>query len=94
MGIMMKMMTSWPARYVMKEDVLGTLERGKFADILVLSGDFFTTPEDKLPDIVSVMTVVGGRTIVLREEFARELGRSPVGPQIKFDNAARYADSE
>jgi predicted amidohydrolase YtcJ len=91
---LMKMMTSWPARYVMKEDVLGTLERGKLADILVLSGDFFTTPEDKLPDIIPLMTIVGGKTIVMREEFARELGRNPVGPQIKFDNAARYADSE
>ncbi|MCH7978629.1 MAG: amidohydrolase family protein, partial [Acidobacteria bacterium] len=41
---MMKMMTSWPARFVLKEDVLGPLEPGKFADILVLNKDYFTVP--------------------------------------------------
>jgi hypothetical protein len=91
---LMKMMTSWAARFVMREDRLGSLEEGKLADFLVLSGDFFTTSDDKLSDIIPLMTVVGGKTIVLREEFARELGIPAVGPQIRFDNAARYADSE
>lgn len=91
---LIKMMTSWAARSVRKEDVLGTLEKGKYADLLVLSGDYFTTPTEKLGDVIPLMTVVGGKTIVLREEFARELGRSPIGPQIKFDNAARYAASD
>ena len=91
---LIKMMTSWPARYVMKENVLGTLEKGKYADLLVLSGDYFTTPTEKLGEIIPLMTVVGGKIIVLREEFARELGRSAVGPQIVFDNKARYASSD
>jgi predicted amidohydrolase YtcJ len=88
---LIKMMTSWPARYVMKEKVLGTLEKGKLADFLVLSGDYFTTPTEKLGDIIPLMTVVGGKVIVMRDEFAKELGRSAVGPQIAFDNKARYA---
>ena len=91
---LMKMMTSWPARFVLKENVLGTLEAGKFADFLVLSGDFFTTPVEKLADVIPLMTVVGGKVIVLREEFAKELGRSAVGPQLKFDNVAKYLSAE
>ena len=31
---------------------------------------------------------------VLRKEFADELGRPAVGPQINFDNKARYVDGE
>jgi len=30
------------------------------------------------------MTVVGGKTIVLREELARDIGLSAVGPQLNF----------
>lgn len=80
----MKMMTSWPARFVLKEDVLGTLEPGKFADILVLNGDYFTVPVEELKDIIPFMTIVGGKIRVLRSEFAQELGRSSIGPQLEF----------
>ena len=30
------------------------------------------------------MTVLGGKTMMLREEYARELGTQPVGVQGKF----------
>jgi hypothetical protein len=30
------------------------------------------------------MTVVGGKTIVLREELAKDLGTTAVGPQLNF----------
>ena len=91
---LIKMMTSWPARYVLKEDVLGTLEAGKLADVLVLNQDYFTVPIEKLPDTYPLLTVVGGKIIVLREEFAKELGRQPVGPQIEFRNEIRYRIEE
>ena len=91
---LMKMMTSWAARYTLKEDVVGTLETGKLADFLVLSKDFMTAPENDLVEIIPLMTVVGGKVIVLRQEFAGELGRSAVGPQIEFNNRMRYAPSQ
>ena len=34
---LMKKMTSWVSLFVLKEDVLGTIEPGKFADYLVLN---------------------------------------------------------
>ena len=87
----MKMMTSWPAEFVLREKQIGTLEPGKLADFLVLNKDYFTIPEDEIPGIFPLMTVVGGKIQVLRSEFAQELGRDPVGPQLEFKNEPRYA---
>jgi len=41
----------------------GTLQPGKFADLAVLSADPLTVQETKIVDIVSVMTVVGGKMV-------------------------------
>ena len=91
---LLKMMTSWPARYVLKEDVLGTLERGKFADVLVLNQDYFSISVEEFSNLHPLMTIVGGKITVLREEFAQELGRPAVGPQVEFRNIVRYPPEE
>jgi hypothetical protein len=88
---LLKMMTTWPARFVMKETVLGSLEAGKWADFLVLSKDYFAGPPEALDEVYPVMTVVAGKIRVLRAEFARELGKSPVGPQVTWNPAADNA---
>ncbi len=89
---LMKMMTSWPAEFVLREKHIGTLEPGKFADLVVLSKDYFTVPEEQIPDIHPLMTVVGGKIQVMRSEFARDLGREPIGPQLEFKNESRYLE--
>jgi predicted amidohydrolase YtcJ len=81
---LLKMMTNWAARFTMREDAIGSLEPGKWADFLVLSGDYFAGSPEAIADIHPLMTVVGGKVIVLKEEFAKELGREPVGPQVQF----------
>ena len=88
---LLKMMTNWAARYIMKEDVLGSLEKGKWADFVVLSKDYFAGPPAALYEVYPVMTVVAGNVRVLREEFAREMGKSPVGPQIVWTAEAENA---
>ena len=45
------------------EDKLGSIERGKLADLAVLNYDFLTVPEDKIRDISSVMTIVNGGVV-------------------------------
>jgi predicted amidohydrolase YtcJ len=80
----LKMSTSWASEYMMKEDRIGTLEKGKLADFLVLNKDFFTVPDAEVPSVFPLMTVVGGKVVVLREELAQDAGMKPVGPQIKF----------
>ena len=63
---------------------------GKYGDFVVLNKDYFTIPEEEIPTAFPLMTVLGGRTIVLRKEFADELGTQPVGPQMNFEFATKY----
>ncbi|MBI4478520.1 MAG: amidohydrolase family protein [Acidobacteria bacterium] len=77
----LKMMTNWSAWALLREDRLGSLEPGKLADYIVLNSDYFSVPEDQIGKIYPLMTVMGNKVMMLREEFAKELGRSPVGPQ-------------
>ena len=84
----LKMATAWASEYVLKEDKIGTLEKGKLADFLVLNKDFFTVPELELASVFPLMTVVGGKVVVLRREFGEELNQEPVGPQIRFEAGA------
>jgi predicted amidohydrolase YtcJ len=81
---LLKMMTSWAAKFALKEDVLGSLEPGKWADFIVLNNDYFTGPPEAIGEIYPLMTVVGGQIKALREEFAKELGRNSVGTQVTF----------
>lgn len=46
-----------------EEEVKGTLEAGKFADLAILSDDLLSIPEDDIPNITSVLTMTGGRTV-------------------------------
>ena len=45
------------------EDVRGSLEVGKWADVAVLSSDYMTVPLEELGRIESVLTMVGGRIV-------------------------------
>ena len=87
---LMKAITVWPSYYVLKENEIGTLEPGKFADFLVFNKDYFTVPQEQIPEVIPLMTVVGGKTVVLREELASELGEPAVGPQLNFQFTTEY----
>jgi predicted amidohydrolase YtcJ len=57
------MATRWGADYVLKSDVLGSIEVGKWADLVVLDRDYSTVPEGEISEVQPVMTLVGGRTV-------------------------------
>jgi len=46
-----------------EEKVKGSIEPGKLADFVVLSGDFMTIPEDEILKLHSMATYVGGREV-------------------------------
>ncbi len=46
-----------------EEDKKGSLEPGKFADLAVLSADYFTVPENDIGHLESVLTITGGRIV-------------------------------
>jgi predicted amidohydrolase YtcJ len=59
----MKMSTIWAAEYLLRQDKIGSLERGKFADLLVLDSDYFTVPAQQIRKIKPLLTVVGGKIL-------------------------------
>jgi predicted amidohydrolase YtcJ len=67
--IALKTATSWAAEYVYRENVLGSLERGKYADLLVLSSDYFTVPEREIRKVKPLMTMVGGKIVYQADNF-------------------------
>ena len=46
-----------------EEDIKGTLEIGKFADITVLSQDILTVDEERIPETEVIATIVGGEVV-------------------------------
>ena len=46
-----------------EEDKIGSIETGKFADLIVLNGDYFAVSEESIKQLGSVLTVVGGRIV-------------------------------
>jgi hypothetical protein len=49
----------------------GSIEVGKFADLAVLNGDYLTIPEERIPALESLLTMVGGRVVYAAGQFAR-----------------------
>lgn len=56
----LKMFTIWPAYAAFEEDLRGSIEVGKYADLTVLSADIMTIRESDILKTKCVMTVVGG----------------------------------
>ena len=80
----LKMYSNWASEYVLKEDKIGSLEVGKFADFVVLDRDYFTIPVDDILRIRPLMTMVGGKMVVLQESLAKDFGEQPAGPAYTF----------
>jgi predicted amidohydrolase YtcJ len=62
---------AWTLR---QETLLGSLEVGKLADLIVLDRNFFTIPDEDIANIKVLQTVVGGK-LVYRAAGARPLPR-------------------
>lgn len=62
----LRAMTLGNAWLTVDEDVRGSIEPGKFADLTVLSDDILTCPEKRIEGLDVVMTMVGGRVVFER----------------------------
>jgi predicted amidohydrolase YtcJ len=62
-----RLYTSSAARYAFSEGKTGSIEPGKHADMVVLSDDILTVPEDAIKDITVMRTMIAGCTVFERE---------------------------
>ncbi|HDR4565637.1 amidohydrolase [Bacillus paranthracis] len=51
------------------ESKKGTLAVGQFADIAVLSADYFTVSEEEIKNLESLLTIMGGQVVYGNDEF-------------------------
>src|SRR5258708_16590446 len=49
----------------------GALAPGQLVDLAVLSADYFSIPDEKIKQLESVLTIVGGKTVYATEEFSK-----------------------
>ena len=63
---------TWNAAYAaFEEETRGSLKVGKYADLVVLSKDITTIPEDEIPTAQVMYTIVGGKV-----RYQRRTGRN------------------
>jgi len=56
------------------DDVRGSIEEGKYADLVIVDGDLMSVSEDELVSMANnvLMTLVGGRAVYRRDDFSWE----------------------
>ncbi len=62
----LRVFTKGGAYFSFDEKIRGSIEPGKLADIAVLSRDIMTVPNEAIPTIDSVLTLVGGEVVYRR----------------------------
>jgi predicted amidohydrolase YtcJ len=62
--------TAWAAYAGFQEDLLGSLERGKLADFVVLSKDIMTVPPLEILNTTVERTILGGSEVYRREQVS------------------------
>ena len=77
----LRLYTEGSAALSREDDVKGRLSPGMYADLAVLSRDFFRVAEEEIKNITSVLTVVGGQIVYGAEEFKNyDAPLPPVSP--------------
>ena len=57
------MMSRWGAYALWREDEIGSIESGKWADIVILNGDYMKGEVDDLDELRPIMTMIGGKVV-------------------------------
>ncbi len=69
-------MTIWAARSNFEEKEKGSLEKGKFADFIILDKDLMKIPADEILQTVVLKTFLGGEKVYVRKVRKDSLGDS------------------
>jgi hypothetical protein len=68
-GTALRSYTAWNARQLFLENEIGTLEVGKYADLVVWNTDLSGTAPDAVRDMHALMTMVEGEVVFTSVEF-------------------------
>jgi len=71
----LRLITIGNAYLTFEEDIKGSLEPGKLADLVVLSADIMTCPEEEIPGLTVLMTMVDGKLVFQQPGFGSDLLR-------------------
>jgi len=71
--------TRWSSEFVLRENMLGSIEPKKYADFVVLNKDYLSVPDDEIGRIDPLLTVVGGKFAYTDPDFATSQGLPQVG---------------
>lgn len=66
----LELYTKGSAWFSNEQEKKGAIKVGMLADLAVLDNDFFTIPEEAIKSIESVLTMVDGKIVYAKEEFA------------------------
>lgn len=75
----LRMITSWAAEYVLKPDLIGMIQKGKRADIVVLDKDYMAIPNEEVHTIQPQLTIFDGKPAFIHTNFASEYNFRPAG---------------
>lgn len=78
----LRMYTQWAADYALRGDQLGSIQKGKMADLVVLDKDYLTMAADEIGKIAPQLTVFDGRMVYVHPQFAQEYSLQPKGATI------------
>ncbi|GAB57985.1 amidohydrolase [Rheinheimera nanhaiensis] len=73
----LELWTAGSAWFSGETDKKGRIKAGQLADLVVLSADFFTVPEEEIKGIESVLTVVDGKVVYAADDFSTH-GPTPI----------------
>ncbi len=70
-GQALKLYTIGSSWFSTEDGKKGALAPGQLADLAVLSGDYFSIPEEEIKQLESVLTIVGGKIVYAAAEFSK-----------------------
>lgn len=85
----LRLWTAGSAWFSGEQDVKGTLRPGAYADVAVLSDDYFVVPEAAIRDITAVLTLVGGKPVHASGDFG-DLAPPLPPPSPDWSPVARF----
>jgi len=77
-GAALRAITMNPAWQLRLENQVGSIEPGKFADLIVLDKNFMQQPEDELARNQVLLTMVGGQVVLAKAPFGVAAARATV----------------